>query len=61
MKRGKIGEGKANLREVIRKLYHLGYKGTLTIEREIEGEQQDLDIIEARDLLMQYVKEAEES
>ena len=57
----KIGEGKANLREVIRKLYHLGYKGTLTIEREIEGEQQDLDIIEARDLLMQYVKEAEES
>lgn len=57
----KIGEGKANLREVIRKLHALGYTGTLTIEREIEGAQQDVDILEARELLASYVTEAEEA
>ena len=57
----KIGSGKANLREVIRKLHKLGYAGTLTIEREIEGAQQDADILEARELLSNYVKEAEEA
>ena len=54
----KIGTGKANLKECIRKLNELGYKGTLTIEREIEGAQQDIDIIEAKELLEEYVKEA---
>lgn len=57
----KIGAGKANLRACIRKLHELGYDRTLTIEREIEGAQQDIDIIEAKALLEQYVKEAEEN
>ncbi len=55
-----IGEGKANLRAVIQKLHALSYTGTLTIEREIEGAQQDVDILNARALLQSYIKEAEE-
>ena len=55
-----IGEGKANLRAVIQKLHALSYTGTLTIEREIEGAQQDVDILNARALLQLYIKEAEE-
>lgn len=55
-----IGEGKANLRAVIQKLHALSYTGTLTIEREIEGAQQDVDILNAHALLQSYIKEAEE-
>ena len=55
----KIGQGKANLKECIKKLHALGYTGSLTIEREIQGAQQDIDILEARDLLTEYVKAAE--
>lgn len=57
----KIGEGKANLRGCIKKLHELGYTGTLTIEREIEGAQQDIDILASKELLEGYVKEAEAS
>jgi len=35
----------------IRTLKEIGYEGPLTIEREITGEQQKHDIIEARKLL----------
>ncbi|MBE6625866.1 MAG: sugar phosphate isomerase/epimerase [Ruminococcaceae bacterium] len=52
------GQGKANLPAVIKKLGELGYTGTLTIEREITGDQQKKDIAMARDLLKQWMAEA---
>ncbi len=42
----KVGEGMANLPEVIRRLKAVGYKGNYIIEREISGEQQTKDILE---------------
>lgn len=50
-KQAQVGEGKANVREVVRRLDEIGYNGTLTIEREISGEQQIKDIMQARDFL----------
>ena len=50
-KEAPVGEGRANVRAVIRKLDEIGYEGTLTIEREITGEQQIRDIAKARDLM----------
>ena len=52
------GQGKANLPAVIKKLGELGYTGTLTIEREISGDQQKRDIAMARDLLKKWMAEA---
>jgi len=52
------GEGKADLPAVIKKLKSLGYNGSFTIEREIEGEQQIKDICAARELLKQWMTEA---
>ena len=46
-----LGEGKVNIREVIKKLYHKGFRGPLTIEREISGPQQIADIQKAKALL----------
>ena len=47
-----LGEGKANIPEVVRKLHALGYKGAFTIEREIpQSEQKDKDIRNAIALL----------
>ena len=47
-KEKKIGDGKVDFRGVIEKLKALGYEGTITIEREISGEQQIKDIIESK-------------
>lgn len=44
----KIGEGRVDFKELIKKLKELGYDGTLTIEREISGEQQIKDIMESK-------------
>lgn len=52
-----VGEGRANIPAIIKKLYELGYTGTLTIEREITGEQQIKDIITARELLRRCMAE----
>lgn len=46
-----LGQGKANIAEVLRILKGCGYSGPLTIEREIQGEEQIKDIKDARDLL----------
>ncbi len=46
-----VGEGRADVEGVIRKLTALGYEGPMTIEREISGEQQIKDIQNTRDLL----------
>lgn len=46
-----IGEGKVNFEVFVNKLKEVGYDGTLTIEREISGEKQIEDIINAKKLL----------
>ena len=46
-----LGEGKVNFPRLIARLKELGYDATLTIEREISGEQQKKDIIRAKALL----------
>ena len=51
-----LGEGKANITEVVKKLHALGYTGPYTIEREISGEKQIQDIIAGRDLLRSILK-----
>ena len=43
----RIGEGKVNFPVFIKKLHEVGYDGPLTIEREISGEQQKIDILES--------------
>ncbi len=53
----KAGEGKANIREIVKKLDALGYEGIFTIEREISGEKQIQDIADARDLLLAVFEE----
>lgn len=46
-----MGQGKVDFPALIKGLYELGYDGCITIEREIEGDQQTTDIIMARDML----------
>ena len=40
----RIGEGRVNFPALLAKLHEVGYDGPLTIEREISGEQQIIDI-----------------
>ena len=54
-----VGEGMANLPEVIRRLKQVGYTGNYIIEREITGEQQTKDIIKALELLKSILKSEE--
>lgn len=54
-----IGEGKVDFPGVIKGLYDLGYDGYVTIEREITGEQQLIDIENARVYLQQIIDEVE--
>lgn len=44
----RVGEGKVDFHTVLRKLYELGYDSYVTIEREIEGEQQIRDVHDAK-------------
>lgn len=44
----KVGKGKANFPQIIRMLKDIGYDGALTIEREIDGEEQIRDIIDTK-------------
>lgn len=46
-----LGEGRVNFPELVPKLKSYGYTGALTIEREISGPQQIIDIKRAIDLL----------
>jgi sugar phosphate isomerase/epimerase len=47
-----LGEGDVNVPLWIEKLLETGYRGPLTIEREIAGEEQHRDILHARQLLL---------
>ena len=49
----KVGEGMANIPEVVKRLKAVGYEGNYVIEREISGEEQARDI---RDTVA-YLKE----
>ncbi len=46
-----MGQGKVDFPALIKGLHELGYDGCITIEREIEGDQQTADIVMARDML----------
>ena len=50
-----MGEGKVDFPKLIKGLYDLGYDGCITIEREIEGDQQVKDVILARDMLQNII------
>lgn len=43
----RIGDGKVNFPAFIKRLHEIGYDGSLSIEREIEGEQQMIDVMES--------------
>lgn len=51
-----IGEGRVDFPAVFRKLHALGYDSWVTIEREIEGDQQIADILSARDYLQNIIE-----
>lgn len=46
-----LGAGEVNLRDWLKRLLDLGFRGALIIEREISGEQQKQDILRAINLL----------
>jgi len=52
-----MGEGKVDFKGVLSRLYELGYNGYITIEREIEGEQQIMDIRYGRKFLQGIIDE----
>ncbi len=51
----KIGEGKVDFPRLLSKLKALGYNGAVTIEREISGEQQRRDIMDAKAYLTPFM------
>jgi len=53
----KLGEGKVDFPALFRKLKELGYDSHVTIEREIDGEQQRQDIVNARNYLQQLISQ----
>lgn len=53
----RIGEGKVDFRALFIKLHEIGYNSYVTIEREIDGEQQLKDILESKIYLEKIIKE----
>ena len=53
----KIGEGAVDFYALFKKLYALGYDSYVTIEREITGGQQLIDILDAREYLQKIIEE----
>lgn len=52
----KVGHGRVDFECIISKLHALNYKGPLTIEREISGEEQERDIIDTIAYLQNILK-----
>lgn len=50
-----IGSGKVNFEKLIPELNKIGYTGSITIEREIEGEQQIIDIMKGKTFLEEII------
>ena len=53
----KLGTGKVDFKALFTKLHALGYDGFVTIEREISGDQQLKDILDARTFLENIIRE----
>ncbi len=53
----RLGEGKANFPALIRRLKELGYDSHITIEREIDGDEQIRDIIDGKKFLTDIIIE----
>ena len=53
----RLGDGKVDFKALFKKLKELEYDGYVTIEREIWNEQQQTDIIHARDYLTEIINE----
>jgi sugar phosphate isomerase/epimerase len=51
----KLGEGRVDFPRLVAKLRSLGYRGALTIEREIEGDRQIADIIAGKEFLEKVI------
>lgn len=51
----RIGDGKVNFPVFIKRLREVGYDGSLSIEREIEGEQQMIDVMDSVKLLSEII------
>ncbi len=51
----KVGDGKVNFPAFLKRLKEVGYDGSLTIEREITGEQQIKDILETQQYLQALI------
>lgn len=51
----RLGEGKVNYPAFIAKLREVGYDGTITIEREISGDEQIKDILDSKKLLEELI------
>jgi len=52
-----IGKGKVDFKALFSKLHELGYDSHVTIEREIDGDQQLTDILESREYLQNIIDE----
>lgn len=50
-----IGEGMVDFKHFIQKLKEVGYDGAITIEREISGAQQEVDIVHANKVLSEII------
>ena len=53
----RLGDGKVDFRALFTKLRELGYDSYVTIEREIDGAQQDEDILYAKAFLEKRIHE----
>lgn len=53
----RIGDGKVDFRALFAKLHELGYDSHVTIEREIDGDQQLADIVHAKNYLHAIITE----
>ena len=53
----RLGDGKVDFRALFTKLRELGYDSYVTIEREIDGAQQDEDVLYAKAFLENMINE----
>ena len=53
----RIGDGRVNFPQLIKKLKEHGYDGDITIEREISGEEQVKDVIYAKKFLEDIIND----
>ncbi len=52
-----LGQGKVDFPRFLTRLWEIGYRGPITIEREIPGEQQVTDVRQAKDYLTRVLRQ----